>query len=91
MNGHVSAATGISGSMEDMIPGNDNHSGSPGFACSNTRPRLPPRNPFVGNEPALTFVLTAADYLVQITRVLFTPVVLLGALHGGPSSPARCD
>jgi hypothetical protein len=33
MNGHVSTA-GIGGSMEDMIPGNDNHPGSPGFARS---------------------------------------------------------
>ncbi len=32
MEGHVSTAAGIGGPVEDMIPGNDNHPGSPGFA-----------------------------------------------------------
>jgi hypothetical protein len=34
MKGHVSTAAGIGGSMENMIPGNDNHPSSPGFARS---------------------------------------------------------
>jgi hypothetical protein len=57
-----------------------------GLRLNQLRPRL--RS---SHEPALTIVLTAANNLVQITRVVFTPGVLLGALHKGPSPTAWCD